>query len=152
MPEQLIEKWNPQFGKCPTCKKLIEAIPVAIGVYSLPECCDQSVQPIYPGEFNIGQTARLRKTNQIGVIADINDEGIVLDFGETDCLYPPMKVLQYVMDDECVVDVSSGGVMYDCLEEMPMLTRLRLAELATEHLDWDWARSAKELEAEGFVL
>ncbi len=152
MPEQTSEKWNPRFGKCLVCKKLHEATPVAIGVYSLPECCNQSIQPIYPGEFNLGQVARVRKNNQIGVITDINDEGIVLDFGDTDCLYLPKKVLQYVMDGECVVDISSGGVIYDCLEEMPILTRLRLAELATEHLDWDWERSAKKLKAEGFVL
>lgn len=152
MPEQVTENWNPQFGKCKTCQKLIEAVPVTVGLYNLPECCNQGAWPIYPGQFNIGQLARVRKNNQVGIITEINTEGIVLDFGETDCLYRPTSVEQYTVDGDCIVDAFHGGVLYDCLEEMPMITRLRLAELATEHPEWDWEQSGGKLKAEGFVL
>ena len=150
MPIKLNESNNEAlYAKCPDCGRFIEAEPVALGMYALAEIhCATPVIPIIPGGFNVGLQAYHRITKIINIVEAVSDETISLS-----CLDAfPRNVLQYTVNGNCIVDAFSGGVLYDCLAEMPMLTRLRLAEIATQYPDWDWERSRHQLEAERYAI
>jgi hypothetical protein len=45
-----------------------------------------------------------------------------------------------------------GAVLYDLLEDMPMATRIRLAELHTQKPRLDWEGAERILKREGYPL
>lgn len=59
--------------------------------------------------------------------------------------------MKYKVEGACIVD-ERGAILYDLLEDMPMETRQRLAELHTKRPRLDWERAADILSKEGFAL
>ncbi|MBL8202778.1 MAG: hypothetical protein JNM09_01015 [Blastocatellia bacterium] len=143
------ESINATIGKCLHCGQFFEAEPVAYGIYSLPEqCCGQTVIPIHSGSFTVGMLAYHRTTKTYDIVEAVTETSIMMQRWEAG----PRQVLQYVVDGDCIVAAGVGGVLYDCLEDMPLPTRYRLAELSTAHSDWDWERAEEELVKEGYAI
>jgi hypothetical protein len=61
--------------------------------------------------------------------------------------------MRYRVKGACIVD-KYGAVLYDLLEDMPVETRRRLAELhsADKHERLDWEAASARLEREGYKL
>lgn len=62
-----------------------------------------------------------------------------------------MKKDVYHSEGALIVD-QCGAILYDSLEDMPLATRVRLAELHSKHARLDWEGAENILIREGFQL
>ncbi|MBS1807573.1 MAG: hypothetical protein JST84_05215 [Acidobacteria bacterium] len=153
---------SPLLGKCTNtdCGKLIEAIPVAADMTVLPErcpACHSLINPITQSldrflPLAIGFPARVYATGEVGIVMAV-EEQVLLDFAAGNWhWYHASSLTQFIPSDEAIYDAADRSILYDCLEDMPFLTKWALAELHTIHPDLDWEGAREKLEQAGLPL